>query len=276
MAASSLQQINNAALRADAERNNLSSTSSLVQEKEEISSLPALGAIQNAQMAEWSGDEAAIRNAWCDYQQDVPLHPLLYDYARNVLQSVSQNGVLLTQGHQDTYPLRVLQSCEGYRSDVVVVHLPWFISSDSYRNQIAKRLNVQGSFENKGGNIQRIEELKKVSKSGVYLAMTLSKDVLLAYSSALQPAGLAFALGHAGNNASDAGKVLQQVNWDRVLGELPPYATALLPNYLTAVLLDQQNAGSAKYGNYAAGKLKEALYERTGLRKTGENYLQGR
>ena len=273
MVAKSLAKIEYAALREDAQRKNLPDQNLVLREQEESNLPPAISVIQNAQMAEWSGDDIAVRNAWCAYQEQIPLHPLLYDYARSVLQSVSQNGVLLTQGHQDTYPLRVLQSCEGYRSDVVVVHLSWFVSSDSYRQQIAKRMNAQGSFKNKGGDIQRVEELRKVSKNSIYLAMTLSKDVLMNHTSALQASGLVFAFEQAGTT-SDTGKVLRQVNWDKVLGELPPYANALLPNYLAAVLIDQQQTGRTKYGSYPATELKEALYERTGLRKSGENYLQ--
>ncbi|MCL2261088.1 MAG: DUF2723 domain-containing protein [Fibromonadales bacterium] len=64
------------------------------------------------------------------------------DFAMNVLNSVPQNGILITYGDNDTYPLWYMQLAKNYRTDVVVINETLFYS-DWYKEQIFKNYQIE-------------------------------------------------------------------------------------------------------------------------------------
>jgi hypothetical protein len=72
------------------------------------------------------------------------------DFAMNVLNSIPQNGILITYGDNDTFPLWYMQMVEKHRTDVVVINES-LSYSDWYREQILENypdLKVVDSREN--------------------------------------------------------------------------------------------------------------------------------
>ncbi|MDR2731763.1 MAG: hypothetical protein LBB36_00925, partial [Fibromonadaceae bacterium] len=59
------------------------------------------------------------------------------DFAMNALKSIPQNGVLITYGDNDTFPLWYMQMAENYRTDVVVINES-LAYSEWYREQVLK------------------------------------------------------------------------------------------------------------------------------------------
>ncbi len=74
-----------------------------------------------AHMLQGRNEQAAQH--WRELKRKGGMSQALVEFNQNLLMTVAQNGILITNGEEDTYPLWYLQMSEGVRRDVSVVNL---------------------------------------------------------------------------------------------------------------------------------------------------------
>ena len=130
------------------------------------------------------------KKEFCTKLKANKLSPALREYAYNTLMSVSQNGILITYGEDDTYPIWILQSIENIRKDVTVLNYDLLINI-TYRERIKKEYGLFFS-KSYGSNISILKDIAEKNPSkNIYYSLTISPLVLKQLQSNLYPTGLA-------------------------------------------------------------------------------------
>lgn len=135
--------------------------------------------------------EAEICKKWFNRNE---LSPNLLNYNYNVLISLEDNGIIITNGDNDTYPLWVLQYALGIKKNVVVVNIN-LITVDSYRKKLFEENNIPADNFKANENPEQeniIQHLISQSGRPVYFANTLATEYYKAFEKDLYNVGLAF------------------------------------------------------------------------------------
>jgi hypothetical protein len=114
----------------------------------------------------------------------------IMEYNYNVLMSVPKNGILLTYGSDDTYPIYIWQQIKKIRSDVVVINIE-MLGYEVYRNSKSKENNLSISW--KQNIINTAEHLIKNNGDKVIcLGHTVSPNLLQRHKESLYVTGLTY------------------------------------------------------------------------------------
>lgn len=113
----------------------------------------------------------------------------IIDYNRNVLQSIEKNGILITHGFADTYPIHALQAGKGVRKDVTLICLEW-TGSATYLKQISQATGAD-LIGLEGKPYAILSRLLSTRDQNIYCSLTIPPDELRPWSEQLFCTGLA-------------------------------------------------------------------------------------
>ncbi|MEL6132959.1 MAG: hypothetical protein AAFR59_06300 [Bacteroidota bacterium] len=124
-------------------------------------------------------------------------------YGYNVLQSVSPNGIVFTQGDNDTYPAWMLKDVQGVRADVDIINID-FLLVKSYREPIFKELGIPSfnlehidvnEYEYNWKNIVKHFLTHYKGDRPLHLAMTVDKKYYEGFEQNMHLCGLTWKYG---------------------------------------------------------------------------------
>lgn len=131
----------------------------------------------------------------------------LLNLSYNLLMTAENNGIIITAGYNDTYPIWVLQDVFKIRTDVTVVNR-WMIKDSTYVKVLLKRIGVNYSkaekkqlfidaddFDVKKHAKHTADFIKIISSNperNVYLAQSAWKKNLYGFTDTFYNVGLAF------------------------------------------------------------------------------------
>lgn len=161
-----------------------------------------------------------------------------YAYLKNVLNSVPVNGILITHGSLDTYPIFVLMDTESFRTDVRVVSLD-FLQSEAYRSKIKNQgVSLPESTVINTAYFKNLCDLNKVKQ--LYLSFTIPKNYFQEIQSNLYVSGLSFQYSPVKKNNME----ILIINWNKFDKSIFEFESApnneskqLISNYLVPLVL---------------------------------------
>ena len=130
--------------------------------------------------------------------KDIPDQVIKYNY--NVLMSLEQDAVIITNGDYDTYPLWVLQNVKNIRKDVCVINKN-LIAHDSYRINKFKAIGICDVVNLNPGTspLTWFKALcEKNPEKTIYFGLTIAPEILSTMKDKLYLTGLVYRFSNTG------------------------------------------------------------------------------
>lgn len=131
------------------------------------------------------------------------LSPNILNWNYNVLMSLEKDGIIITNGDNDTFPIWIIQYVKNIRPDIAVININ-LITIDDYRNKLFKECNIDSfnidtsKFKNKQKYVFDLSRsilnhiLLNSKTRPVYLALTLNPAYYENYKDKIYMVGLGF------------------------------------------------------------------------------------
>ena len=135
------------------------------------------------------------------------------NFAQNLLRSVAQNGILITHGELDTYPIYVVQEILSDRKDVKVIS--WeLLHSEEYCKKIEKQHNIKITWNEKAkADVMSKLAADLAANNAVYFTTTFSPDLLSKVKDKLYITGTALRFSESEfDNCAEL-----KINWEKNL-----------------------------------------------------------
>lgn len=149
-----------------------------------------------------------------DESNTIPAAIMEYNY--NVLMSLDNKAILLTNGSDDTFPLFIWQSIKGVRNDVTVINLD-MLTESAYVNQKAKEGNLKIKLQS-----SPLETMAYIldhnNNKNIYVGHTISQQLLKDYKDELYLSGLTYQ--HSKQPIENVEEAVDRFENDFILDEL--------------------------------------------------------
>jgi hypothetical protein len=188
---------------------------------------------------------------------DIPDQVIKYNY--NVLMSLEQNAIIITNGDYDTYPLWILQNVKNTRKDICVINKN-LITKDNYRINKFKEIginDVTNSNSEANPQIWFKALCEKNPGKAIYFGLTTSPEILSSMKDKLFLTGLAYKYS---NTSVDNIPILKK-NWEEKFDV----------KYFSDLLLESSNPINANY--LVPMLVLYKYYVKTIQKETAENLL---
>ena len=148
-------------------------------------------------------DTANEKKSCIKWFESNDVSPGILNWNYNVLASLEKDGIIITNGDNDTFPIWILQYVKNFRPDVTVINIH-LITIDEYRDKLFEECNINpikidmSEFKNKQTYVFDLSKtilnhiIHNSNGRPVYLALTLNPAYYEDFKDKIYMIGLAF------------------------------------------------------------------------------------